>query len=231
MFRSFGSKVTLIVSRQQVLPGKDPEVAAALEDDFLRSGVVLLKGARANGIDARRRRSHGHVRRRPRGRRVSHVHPGHRFDSELRGPRPRGRRRHRRRRRLRAGQSALRHQPVPHLRGGRRVGPAAAGVGRVDAGPQGRRARDGPAHARAPPPRLRQGGVGDLHRTRNRRRRSRRGRSVRDRPQAARHQGALRRQRSCVDRRRPARLRQDPERSRTRAWCSVARSSGAARPN
>jgi dihydrolipoamide dehydrogenase len=50
MFRSFGSKVTLIVSRQQVLPGKDPEVAAALEDDFLRSGVVLLKGARAKGI-------------------------------------------------------------------------------------------------------------------------------------------------------------------------------------
>ena len=51
MFRSFGSKVTLIVSRQQVLPGKDPEVAAALEDDFLRSGVVLLKGARASAID------------------------------------------------------------------------------------------------------------------------------------------------------------------------------------
>ena len=51
MFRSFGSKVTLIVSRQQVLPGKDPEVAAALEDDFLRSGVVLLKGARANGLE------------------------------------------------------------------------------------------------------------------------------------------------------------------------------------
>src|SRR6202008_4929128 len=51
MFRSFGSKVTLIVSRQQVLPAKDPEVAAALEDDFLRSGVTLLKGARATGID------------------------------------------------------------------------------------------------------------------------------------------------------------------------------------
>jgi dihydrolipoamide dehydrogenase len=50
MFRSFGSKVTLIVSRQQVLPGKDPEVAAALEDDFLKTGVVLLKGARANAI-------------------------------------------------------------------------------------------------------------------------------------------------------------------------------------
>ncbi|HZD67236.1 MAG TPA: FAD-dependent oxidoreductase, partial [Acidimicrobiales bacterium] len=51
MFRSFGSEVTLIVSRQQVLPQKDPEVAAALEDDFLRRGVVLCKGARAEGID------------------------------------------------------------------------------------------------------------------------------------------------------------------------------------
>jgi NAD(P)H dehydrogenase (quinone) len=51
MFRSFGSKVTLIVSRQQVLPQKDAEVAAALEDDFLRTGVVLYKGARATGID------------------------------------------------------------------------------------------------------------------------------------------------------------------------------------
>src|SRR5581483_4637962 len=51
MFRSFGSEVTLIVSRQQVLPQKDPEVAAALEDDFLRRGVRLFKGARAVGID------------------------------------------------------------------------------------------------------------------------------------------------------------------------------------
>jgi dihydrolipoamide dehydrogenase len=51
MFRSFGSDVTLIVSRQQVLPQKDPEVAAALEDDFLRRGVRLFKGARAVGID------------------------------------------------------------------------------------------------------------------------------------------------------------------------------------
>ncbi|HEV2361611.1 MAG TPA: FAD-dependent oxidoreductase [Acidimicrobiales bacterium] len=51
MFRSIGSKVTLIVSRQQVLPQKDPEVAAALETDFLASGVALAKGARAIGID------------------------------------------------------------------------------------------------------------------------------------------------------------------------------------
>jgi len=51
MFASFGSRVSLIISRQQVLPNKDPEVAAALEDDFLRRGVTLLKGARAVGID------------------------------------------------------------------------------------------------------------------------------------------------------------------------------------
>jgi pyruvate/2-oxoglutarate dehydrogenase complex dihydrolipoamide dehydrogenase (E3) component len=50
MFRSFGSRVSLLVSRQQVLPQKDPEVAAALEADFLASGVSLVKGARANHI-------------------------------------------------------------------------------------------------------------------------------------------------------------------------------------
>jgi dihydrolipoamide dehydrogenase len=51
MFSALGAKVTLIVSRQQVLPAKDAEVAAALEEDFLKRGVSLLKGARAIGID------------------------------------------------------------------------------------------------------------------------------------------------------------------------------------
>jgi NAD(P)H dehydrogenase (quinone) len=51
MFSSFGARVTLIVSRQQVLPRKDPEVAAALEDELLRRGVRLFKGARAEAID------------------------------------------------------------------------------------------------------------------------------------------------------------------------------------
>ncbi|HXY45220.1 MAG TPA: FAD-dependent oxidoreductase [Acidimicrobiales bacterium] len=51
MFSSVGSAVTLIVSRQQVLPAKDPEVAAALEADFLARGVRLCIGARAVGID------------------------------------------------------------------------------------------------------------------------------------------------------------------------------------
>jgi len=51
MFSSFGSKVTLVVSRQQVLPGKDPEVAAVLEEEFMRRGVKLVMGARAEAID------------------------------------------------------------------------------------------------------------------------------------------------------------------------------------
>ncbi len=58
MFSSLGSKVTLVVSRQLVLPGKDPEVAAVLEDDFLQRGVKLLKGARAEVIE---RDEHGDV--------------------------------------------------------------------------------------------------------------------------------------------------------------------------
>jgi dihydrolipoamide dehydrogenase len=51
MFSAFGARVTLVVSRQQVLPTKDPEVAAVLEAEFLRRDVGLLKGARATGIE------------------------------------------------------------------------------------------------------------------------------------------------------------------------------------
>lgn len=47
IFSSLGSRVTLVVSRQQVLPHRDAEVAAVLEEDFLERGVTLVKGARA----------------------------------------------------------------------------------------------------------------------------------------------------------------------------------------
>jgi dihydrolipoamide dehydrogenase len=50
MFSALGSAVTLIVSRQQVLPNHDNEAAAVLEDEFLRRGVQLYKGARASTI-------------------------------------------------------------------------------------------------------------------------------------------------------------------------------------
>ncbi len=51
MFDSLGAKVTLLVSRQQVLPIKDAEVAAVLESAFLDRGITLLKGARASAIE------------------------------------------------------------------------------------------------------------------------------------------------------------------------------------
>ncbi|MGH8911501.1 MAG: NAD(P)H-quinone dehydrogenase [Acidimicrobiia bacterium] len=51
IFQSLGSKVTLVVSRQQILPHRDPEVAAVLEEDFLERGVRLLIGARAEAIE------------------------------------------------------------------------------------------------------------------------------------------------------------------------------------
>lgn len=50
IFSSLGSDVTLLVSRHHVLPYRDAEVAAVLEEDFLGRGVELLKGARASEI-------------------------------------------------------------------------------------------------------------------------------------------------------------------------------------
>ena len=115
MFASLGSKVTLIVSRQQVLPSKDPEVAAALEVNFLERGVSLLKGARAIAIDRTEdevtvtcddgrvvKASHavlaiGSV---PEQRRARRAGGGHRA----------------RRRRLRDDQPPLPEQRAPHLR-------------------------------------------------------------------------------------------------------------------
>ena len=51
IFESLGSKVSLVVSRQQILPHRDAEVAAVLEEDFIERGVSLIIGARAQQID------------------------------------------------------------------------------------------------------------------------------------------------------------------------------------
>ncbi|HZD22399.1 MAG TPA: FAD-dependent oxidoreductase [Acidimicrobiia bacterium] len=51
IFEAMGSEVSLVVSRQQILPYRDPEVAAVLEEDFLERGVKLVIGARAESID------------------------------------------------------------------------------------------------------------------------------------------------------------------------------------
>jgi NAD(P)H dehydrogenase (quinone) len=49
-YNGLGSKVTLISSRDQVLPGEDTDAAAVLEDVFKRRGVRVLSRSRANAV-------------------------------------------------------------------------------------------------------------------------------------------------------------------------------------
>lgn len=51
IFEAMGAKVSLVVSRQQILPHRDAEVAAVLEEDFIERGVRLVIGARAEAIE------------------------------------------------------------------------------------------------------------------------------------------------------------------------------------
>ncbi|MGH3649465.1 MAG: dihydrolipoyl dehydrogenase family protein [Acidimicrobiia bacterium] len=51
IFEAMGSKVSLVVSRHQILPHRDAEVAAELEEDFIERGVRLVIGARAETVD------------------------------------------------------------------------------------------------------------------------------------------------------------------------------------
>jgi pyruvate/2-oxoglutarate dehydrogenase complex dihydrolipoamide dehydrogenase (E3) component len=49
-FTALGSKVTLISSRDQVLPGEDVDAARVIEDVFKRNGMTVLSKSRANSI-------------------------------------------------------------------------------------------------------------------------------------------------------------------------------------
>lgn len=51
IFEAMGAEVSLVVSRQQILPYRDAEVAAVLEEDFIERGVHLVIGARAQSIE------------------------------------------------------------------------------------------------------------------------------------------------------------------------------------
>ena len=147
MFSALGAQVTLIVSRQQVLPTKDPEVAAVLEDEFLAPRREAAEGRAGDRDRPRRRQGVRRVRRRPRASTA----------------RTRCSRSARSRTARASGCDAAgvevddggyipgnRHcqtNVAAHLRGRRRLRPAAAVVGRGDAGPQDRRARHGPHSA------------------------------------------------------------------------------------
>lgn len=49
-YRQLGSEVTLISSRERVLPGEDDDAAAAIQDVFQRSGMTLLSKSRAESV-------------------------------------------------------------------------------------------------------------------------------------------------------------------------------------
>lgn len=49
-YRSLGAKVTLVSSRDQVLPGEDADAAKLIQGVFERSGMTILKKSRATGV-------------------------------------------------------------------------------------------------------------------------------------------------------------------------------------
>ncbi|WP_144719490.1 NAD(P)H-quinone dehydrogenase [Agrococcus jejuensis] len=50
-YSNMGSKVTLVSSRDQVLPGEDADAAAVIEDVFTRQGMTLLAKSRADRVE------------------------------------------------------------------------------------------------------------------------------------------------------------------------------------
>ena len=166
-YQALGSQVTLISSRERVLPQEDADAAVVVEDVFRRRGMTVLSRSRAAAV---RREGGGVLVTLTDGRAVRGTHclltvgvgAGHRRH------RPgRGRRRARRPRVHRGGQG------VTDLRAGRVRGRrlhrgADARLGRGDAGPDrdvARAGRGGPAAAAGP----RRGD--DLHRAGDRHRR------------------------------------------------------------
>ncbi|HCA87982.1 MAG TPA: NAD(P)H-quinone dehydrogenase [Streptomyces sp.] len=49
-YQALGSKVTLVSSRDRVLPGEDPDAAAVLEDVFRRRGMNVMSRSRASAV-------------------------------------------------------------------------------------------------------------------------------------------------------------------------------------
>ena len=193
MFRSFGCEVTLIVQPPAGAAAEGPRGRRRARGRLPATAACSCSRAPGpTGID--RDGDDGVVVRCDDGR-VGAGHPRaarHRLGPQHRRASASTPPASRSTRRLRRRSTTTARRNVPHIyAAGDLSGQAAAVVGGRDAGPQDRRARDGPAQRAAPPPRLRQGGVGDLHRARDRRRRPRRGRGVRRGPQDPRDQGAV----------------------------------------
>ncbi|MBO1900685.1 NAD(P)H-quinone dehydrogenase [Leucobacter weissii] len=57
-YRTLGSEVTLVSSRERVLPGEDPDAATVIEDEFKRIGMNVMSKSRAQAVE---RTEHGVV--------------------------------------------------------------------------------------------------------------------------------------------------------------------------
>lgn len=55
-YTTLGAKVTLVSSREQVLPGEDPDAAAVIEHEFKRIGMTVMSKSRADSVE---RTEHG----------------------------------------------------------------------------------------------------------------------------------------------------------------------------
>jgi len=49
-YRTLGSEVTLVSSREQVLPGEDPDAAAVIEREFAKLGMHVMSKSRASSV-------------------------------------------------------------------------------------------------------------------------------------------------------------------------------------
>lgn len=52
LYAMYGAQVTILEMADQLLPGADPDIAAALESEFARKGIKVLTGARFENIDS-----------------------------------------------------------------------------------------------------------------------------------------------------------------------------------
>ena len=141
-YQALGSRVTLVSSRDRVLPQEDEDAASLIEDVFRRSGMTVLGRSRAQAV----RRDRGRRHRDPGGRPDRDRQPlpddrGH--DPEDRGLRPGRGRGEGGRARLHRGGPGVPDVGARRVRGRGLHRRADAGLGRRHAGPD----RD-VAHAR-----------------------------------------------------------------------------------
>ena len=166
-YQALGSRVTLVSSRDRVLPQEDEDAANLIEDVFRRSGMTVLGRSRAKAVTRDREHRHRDPDRRPDGdRQPLPDDRGH--GPADRGLRPRRGRGEGGRARLHRGGPGSQDLGARRVRGGRLHRRAHAGVGGRHAGPGRDVARAG--RVGAPDP-ARPCGRDHLHRPGDRHRR------------------------------------------------------------